>query len=89
VSLRPFAAPQGWEGVALMFDRAAMSRNSPNLLKQPLTRTLPGFGRTLTPVDLKPNDITKINELTQPYLFVYRYQTIGGRDAVLQLEPPS
>jgi len=89
VFLRPFAAPSGWEGVVLMFDRASMSRNSPNLLTRPITETLPGLGQKMTPAQLKPNDITKINELTQPYLFVYRYQTIGGRDAILQLEPPS
>jgi hypothetical protein len=89
VFLRPFSAPQGWEGVALMFDRASMSRNTPNLLTRPITDSVPGFGRKLTPTQMTPNDIAKINELTQPYLFVYRYQTIGGRDAILQLEPPS
>jgi hypothetical protein len=89
IFLRPFAAPQGWEGVALMFDRAAMSRNIPNLLTRPMTETLPGLGQEMTPAKLTEKDITKINEVTQPYLFVYRYQTIGGRDAILQLEPPS
>jgi hypothetical protein len=89
IFLRPFNAPDGWEGVALMFDRNSITRGSPNLLTRSVTETLPGFGKSITPVQMTANEITRINELTQPYLFVYRYQVIGGRDALLQLQPPS
>jgi hypothetical protein len=88
VFLRPFAAKEGWEGVALVFDRGKISHDNPALLSQPLSKTLQGaVGQKITPTQITPDLISKINELTQPFAYYYRYTLVGGRDALIQLEP--
>lgn len=88
VFLRPFAAKSGWEGVALVFDRNKIAHDSPALLSRPLTKTIPGkVGATILPSQITPKMTTDINELTQPFAYYYRYTLVGGRDALMQLEP--
>jgi hypothetical protein len=91
VFLGPVPVPQGssLEGYVLMFSRAVITRNNPALLSRPLGETLPRAGSKLTPAQMTPDQILRIDELTQPYLYLFRYQLIGGRDAVLALQPPT
>jgi hypothetical protein len=87
VFLRPVAPQQGWEGYALVFDRAELNRAEPGLIEQPLPATLPGAGKTIAPDQLQNSQISQIEKLTRPYLYQFRYQLLGGRDALMQLQP--
>ena len=87
VFLRPVEPSAGWEGYALVFDRAVLNRNEPGLLTHSLGETLPGKAKTITPAALKAPQITRIEKLTRPYLYLFRYQLLGGRDALMQLQP--
>ncbi len=89
VFLGPISAPQGsnMEGVVLYFNRHLIAQNDPRLLSRPITKILPGTGSTITPPQITRNDILMIKELTKPYLYLYRYQIVGGHDAVLDLQP--
>ena len=58
------------------------------MLSKPIRETLPGLGSTLTPAQITEDQIARIDELTRPYLYLFRYQVIGGHDAVLDLQPP-
>ena len=89
--LRPLPVPQGKtaEGFVLMFDRRSIMRDDPALIARDISATLPGAGSTLTPSGINTAEIQRIEELIRPYLFLYRYQLIGGHDAVMQLEPPT
>jgi len=88
VFLRPFAPKTGWEGVALMFERDKISHDEPALLTQPLSTSLHGrVGSQITPTKLTSQQISDIRDITQPFAYYYRYTLIGGRDALLQLEP--
>lgn len=87
VFLRPVAAPASWEGYALVFDRAELNRDEPGLLSRPASETFPGSSKTITPAQLKKAQIDGIDRLTRPYLFLFRYQLLGGRDALMQLQP--
>lgn len=87
VFLRPVESPQGWEGYALVFDRAELNRAEPTLLSRSLRETLPGPTKTITPIQLKQTQVAHIEKLTRPYLYLFRYQLLGGRDALMQLQP--
>jgi hypothetical protein len=87
VFLRPAAADAPWEGYALVFDRAAVNHNEPGLLTRPLHETLPGTRKTVTAAELTAAQVKRIDTLTRSYLFRYRYELIGGRDALMQLQP--
>jgi hypothetical protein len=87
VFLRPAAADSPWEGYALVFDRNALNRSEPGLLARPLHETLPGTKKTVTPAELTAAQVKRIDTLTRSSLFRYRYEIIGGRDALLQLQP--
>ena len=87
VFLRPVAPEQGWEGYALVFGRAELNRNEPGLISQALPLTLPGTAKTIAPNQLDTKQVAQIEKLTRPYLYQFRYQLLGGRDALMQLQP--
>ncbi len=88
VFLGPVQSPDpSWMGYTMMFDRAELNRNEPGLLGRPLGETLPGDPKTITPSQLEPAQMKKIDALTRAYTYLYRYQILGGRDALLQLQP--
>jgi hypothetical protein len=87
VFLRPVTPEQGWEGYNLVYDRAQLNHLEPGLLTRPLGATLPGGAKPVTATDLTPADVKRIEKLTRPYLYLYRYQLLGGRDALMQLQP--
>jgi hypothetical protein len=89
VFLRPVPPPEGSsaEGYVMVLNRGRLLRNDPTLLSKPVSAILPGVGKEITPADVTAKDTTRITELTKPYLFTYRYQLVGGRDAVLDLTP--
>jgi hypothetical protein len=76
-----------WEGYAMVFDRSTLQRNEPTLLSRPLGQSLPGSGKTVTPGDIGAAQIKAIDKLTRAYTYQYRYKVLGGRDAVMQLQP--
>lgn len=89
VFLRPFAPPEGsnFEGVVYVFNRSFINRNDPGLLSRSIGEILPGAGQRMTPARITEGEFNRINELTQPYLYLYRYQLLGGRDVLMQLQP--
>jgi hypothetical protein len=87
VFLRPVPADQPWEGYTMVFDRSELSRSAPGLLNRPVGATLPGVSKTVTAKTLDTAEQRRINELTRPYIYQYRYQLLGGRDALMQLQP--
>jgi len=87
VFLRPVTPEQGWEGYNLVYDRAQLNRLEPGLLTKPLQVALPGSKRSITATDLTAAEVKRIDKLTRPYLYLYRYQLLGGRDALMQLQP--
>ena len=52
-----------------------------------LGSTLPDTSRTLVPSQLDASHAARIDSLTLPYLCLYRYEILGGRDALMQLQP--
>jgi len=38
-------------------------------------------------LELDANHAARIDSLTLPYLYLYRYKILGGRDALMQLQP--
>jgi hypothetical protein len=87
VFLRPVAADPAWEGYALVFARAEVNRAQPLLLSRSLGETLPDRAKTMTQMQLKAAQVKRIDQLTRPYLYLFRYQLLGGRDALMQLQP--
>jgi hypothetical protein len=87
VFLNPAQAKAPWAGYALVFDRKELQRAHPELLENPLGATLPDTRRTLMPSQLDANHAARIDSLTLPYLYLYRYKILGGRDALMQLQP--
>jgi hypothetical protein len=89
VFLRPFQPPDGssFEGYVLMLNRSLVERDFPTLLSRPITTTLPGAGSKITQEGLTTSQAQRIDELTRPHLYLYRYQLIGGRDALMELQP--
>ena len=89
VFVGPVPPPQGssFEGYALMFSRGSIEHDDPALLTRPLATTLPGAGSKITANQLTQDQVVRIGELTRPYLYLYRYQLLGGRDAAMYLQP--
>ena len=74
-------------GVVLVFRRDVLERQNPGLLTQPLERTLPGAGSSIQPGQMRQDVARRVDQLTRPHLYYGIYQLIGGRDALLQLQP--
>ena len=87
VFLRPSAAPAPFEGYVLVFRRDVLERLAPELLSRPLEQSLPGAEQQLGPSQLTTAGIDQIERWTSPFLYLYQYQLLGGRDALLQLDP--
>ena len=87
VFLNPAQAKAPWAGYALVFDRKELQRTHPELLERPLGATLPDARSTIRPGQLNANHAARIDSLTLPYLYLYRYKILGGRDALMQLQP--
>lgn len=87
VFLGPVAPPQGWEGYAMVFNRALVERNDPSLISAPVASTIPRAGKKIVPAQLTKKQVEQIDRLTRSYVYAFRYQLIGGREAVLQLQP--
>jgi len=87
VFLGPIPPPAGVDAVLLMFRRNVMENANPGLFSQPLSRTLPGAGKRIEP-GLMPADVARrVDQLTRSNLYYGVYQLLGGRDALLQLQP--
>jgi hypothetical protein len=89
VFLRPFQPPDGsgYEGYALMLNRNLLMHDDPGLLTRPIESTLPGIGTKMTQERMTTSSARRVEELTKPHLYLYRYQLIGGRDALMELQP--
>lgn len=86
VFLRPMPA-EGSDGVVLVFRRSILENLNPGLLSQPLERTLPGAGSIIQPGQMRTDVARRVDQLTRSNLYYGVYQLIGGRDALLQLQP--
>jgi len=86
VFLRPMPA-EGSDGVVLVYRRSVLDRLDPGILSQPLERTLPGAGRMIQPGQMPAAVARRVDQLTRSNLYYGVYQLIGGRDALLQLQP--
>ena len=87
VFLGPIPPPAGVDAVVLMYRRNVLENQNPGLLSQPISRTLPGAERRIEP-GLMPGDVARrVDQLTRSNLYYGVYQLIGGRDALLQLQP--
>ncbi len=86
VFLRPMPA-DGSDGVVLMFRRNVLENANPGLLSQPISRTLPGSGSIVQPGQMRTDVARRVDQLTRSYLYYGIYQLLGGRDALLQLQP--
>ncbi|HEX5012511.1 MAG TPA: hypothetical protein VFV72_00020 [Candidatus Limnocylindrales bacterium] len=87
VFLGPIPPPAGVDAVVLMYRRNVLENQNPGLLSQPISRTLPGAERRIEP-GLMPADVARrVDQLTRSNLYYGVYQLIGGRDALLQLQP--
>lgn len=86
VFLRPMPAGNS-DGVVLVFRRGALERLDPSLLHDPLERTLPAAGAEIRPGQMSREVARRVDELTRPHLYYGQYQLLGGRDALLQLQP--
>lgn len=86
VFLRPMPA-DGSDGVVLVYRRSILENLNPGLLSQPLERTLPGAGSIIQPGQMRADVARRVDQLTRSNLYYGVYQLIGGRDALLQLQP--
>ena len=87
VFLGPIPPPAGVDAVVLMYRRNVLESQNPGILSQSIGRTLPGSGRRIEP-GLMPADVARrVDQLTRSNLYYGVYQLIGGRDALLQLQP--
>ncbi|MCZ7590004.1 MAG: hypothetical protein M5U27_14350 [Gaiella sp.] len=86
VFLRPMPA-EGSDGVVLVYRRNILESLNPGLLSQPLERTLPGAGSIIQPGQMRADVARRVDQLTRSNLYYGVYQLIGGRDALLQLQP--
>jgi hypothetical protein len=89
VFLGPIQAQTPWEGYTMVFDRKELGHNEPKLLSNPVAQSLPGVGvsNVLTTTTLNATEQQRIDQLTRPYLYLYRYDIIGGRDGLIHLQP--
>ncbi len=86
VFLRPMPA-DGSDGVVLMYRRNVLENANPGLLSQPISRTLPGSGSIMQPGQMRADVARRVDQLTRSNLYYGVYQLLGGRDALLQLQP--
>jgi hypothetical protein len=84
IFLRPVQPPGNADSYVLLFERDQLEQN---LLSKPLGDVLPGIGVQLVPGQMTQAQQTKVDELTRRNLYVGIYQLLGGRDALLQLQP--
>ena len=87
VFLGPIPPPQGVDAVLLMFRRDVLENANPGLFSQPLSRILPGAGRRIEPGQMPSDVARRVDQLTRSNLYYGVYQLLGGRDALLQLQP--
>jgi hypothetical protein len=87
VFLGPIPPPQGVDGVVLMYRRNVLESQSPGILSQPIGRTLPGSASLIQPGQMPSAVARRVDQLTRSNLYYGVYQLIGGRDALLQLQP--
>lgn len=87
VFLRPIEPPPNTDGYVLVFRRDALKRSDPDVLIKPLDEIIPGISSEIFPGTMTRIQQRTVEELTQPNLYVGIYQLIGGRDALLQLQP--
>jgi hypothetical protein len=87
VFLGPIPPPAGVDGVVMMYRRNVLENQNPDLLSQPLSRTLPGSGSLIQPGQMPSAVARRVDQLTRSNLYYGVYQLIGGRDALLQLQP--
>ncbi len=87
VFLGPIPPPAGVDGVVLLFRRNVLEAQNPGLLTQPLSRTLPGSETLIQPGQMPSAVARRVDQLTRSNLYYGVYQLVGGRDALLQLQP--
>jgi len=87
VFLGPIPPPAGVDSVVMMYRRNVLESQNPGLLTQPLSRTLPGSGSLIQPGQMPRDVARRVDQLTRSNLYYGVYQLIGGRDALLQLQP--
>jgi hypothetical protein len=87
VFLGPIPPPAGVDGVVMMFRRNILENQNPGLFSQPLSRTLPGSESLIQPGQMPSAVARRVDQLTRSNLYYGVYQLIGGRDALLQLQP--
>jgi hypothetical protein len=87
VFLGPIPPPQGVDGVVLMYRRNVLETQNPGILSQPISRTLPGSESLIQPGQMPAAVARRVDQLTRSNLYYGVYQLIGGRDALLQLQP--
>ena len=87
VFLGPIPPPAGVDGVVMMFRRNVLEKQNPGLFSQPLSRILPGSGSLIQPSQMPSAVARRVDQLTRSNLYYGVYQLIGGRDALLQLQP--
>jgi hypothetical protein len=87
VFLGPIPPPQGVDGVVLVYRRNVLESQYPGILSQPISRTLPGSGSLIQPGQMPSAVARRVDQLTRSNLYYGVYQLIGGRDALLQLQP--
>ena len=87
VFLGPIPPPAGVDAVVLMYRRNVLEKQNPGILSQPISRTLPGAERRIEPGLMPAVVARRVDQLTRSNLYYGVYQLIGGRDALLQLQP--
>jgi hypothetical protein len=87
VFLGPIPPPAGVDAVVLLFRRDVLESQDPGLLSQPLSRTLPGSAASIEPGQMSSDVAQRVDQLTRSNLYYGVYQLVGGRDALLQLQP--
>jgi hypothetical protein len=87
VFLGPIPPPAGVDAVLMMFRRDVLENANPGLFSQPLSRILPGAGSRIEPGKMPSDVARRVDQLTRSNLYYGVYQLLGGRDALLQLQP--
>jgi len=87
VFLGPIPPPAGVDSVVMMFRRNVLESQNPGILSQPISKTLPGAGSMIQPGQMPPAVARRVDQLTRSNLYYGVYQLLGGRDALLQLQP--
>jgi hypothetical protein len=87
VFLGPIRPPAGVDAVLMMFRRDVLENANPGLFSQPLSRILPRAGSRIEPGQMPSDVARRVDQLTRSNLYYGVYQLLGGRDALLQLQP--